>query len=140
MKRIVWSAIVPWLSLLTATAEAVEREPTALLGFDMPHGECRLTFMSDGSAFLSYGALPQSISVRAGSFDPAELEKTFRTIADPNDESRHRLSPPVGGVWFGRDEHIAWFNDEGFARTLLDRAWNNRIPEDIPVIAKACGR
>jgi hypothetical protein len=127
------------LSLLMATAEAAERAPKARLGFDMPHGECRLTVMSDGSALLSYGALPESIHVRTGSFDPTELEKTFRAISHSNDEDRHRLSPPVGSVWIGSSERLAWFNDEGLANTLIDRAWDNRLHDNIEVIAKACG-
>ena len=131
--------IASCLSLVVATTEAAERTPSALFGFDMPHGECRLTVMSDGSALLSYGALPQHINVRSGSFDPMELEKTFRTISHPNDEDRHRLSSPVGAVWFGSSERLAWFNDEGLANTLIDRAWDNRLPGDEPVIAKACG-
>ena len=136
--RFGWGTVAV-LSLLTAEGSAAEREPKALLGFDMPHGECRLTVMSDGSALLSYGALPQHISARAGSFDPTELEQTFRTISHPNDEDRHRLSPPVGAVWFGSNERLAWFNDEGLANSLIHRAWDNRRPGDEPVIAKACG-
>jgi hypothetical protein len=128
------------LSLLMATAEAAERAPKALLGFDMPHGECRLTVMSDGSALLGYGALPQQTEIRTGSLDPVELEKTFRAISHPNDEARHRLSPPVGSVWFAGNEALAWFNDEGLADTLLKRAWTNRLPGDeSPVVARACG-
>jgi hypothetical protein len=133
------ATIASCLSLVVATTEAAEREPKALLGFDMPYGECRLTVMSDGSALLSYGALPESIHVRTGSFDPTELEKTFRTISHSNDEDRHRLSPPVGSVWIGSSERLAWFNDEGLANTLIDRAWDNRLHDNIEVIAKACG-
>lgn len=128
------------LSLLTAaTATASGPTPKALFGFDMPHGECRLTVMSDGSALLSYGALPESIHVRAGSFDPAELENTLRTVSHSSDDDRHRLSPPVGSVWMGNSEQLAWFNDAGLANALFARAWSNRLPGDIALIAKACG-
>jgi hypothetical protein len=122
------------------TTAAAEQTPKALLVFDMPYGECRLTIMSDGSALLSYGALPQQTEIRAGSFEPAGLEKTFRAISDPSDDARHRLSPPVGSVQFVGNEALSWFNDEGFASTLLKRGWNNRLPGDeADVVAKACG-
>jgi len=128
------------LSLVITTAVAAERSPRALLVFDMAHGECRLTIMNDGSATLSYGALPQGVDVRAGTFDPVELESVFRTIAHADDEARHRLSPPVGSVHFAGNEALSWFNDEGLATTLLKRGWNNRLPgDDAAVVAKACG-
>lgn len=136
--RIVWGAFA-YCVLSMTTAAASEQMPKAVFGFDMPHGECRLTVMSDGSALLSYGALPESIEVRAGSFDPMELENAFRTVSHMSDEDRHRLSPPVGSVWVGNSEHLAWFNDEGLANALFARAWDNRLPGDIELIAKACG-
>jgi hypothetical protein len=114
------------------TSPAAPTEAVPVLTFDMPHGHCRVSVQHDGSARLGYGALPEWVQVRPGTFDSEALLRRFRTISRPQQqrdtEPLKPLKPPIGAVTFGLQSEPRLFNDEAFATALLRRAWEFRVP------------
>lgn len=100
---------------------------------DFPHGETRLVVWSNGKASLFYGALPQSETIRTGTFDVEELYERLRPRL-------HRSGPreewPDPHATYGmvqvkfedeseRDYLI--FNERGLAEELFGKAKQNIV-------------
>jgi hypothetical protein len=108
---------------------AAPTEAAPVLTFDMPHGHCRVSVQKDGSARLGYGALPEWVQIRPGTFDSKALLRRFKTISRSQQQRDWEpLKPPIGSVTFGLQSEPRLFNDEAFAKALLRRAWEFRAP------------
>jgi hypothetical protein len=119
--------VVACVAVFQSPAAPTEAAP--VLTFDMPHGHCRVSVQNDGSARLGYGALPEWVQVRPGTFDSEALLRRFKAISRPQQQrDREPLKPPIGAVTFGLQSEPWLFNDEAFATALLRRAWEFRVP------------
>ena len=129
--------------------EARPERNLVVVAVDMPYGACRLVVREDGTASLYYGALPQSIEVRAGTFDPVSLaaELTSRSLPSNERDERAKLAPPIGSVQLGKGNKARWFNDAGYAQRLFTLALLHRVEPDVEedsestsLVSSACAR
>lgn len=125
------------LACHASLSQALPAVPTtaAALTFDMPYGGCRLLVYRDGSAYLTYGALPVFVAIAPGSFDAAALTAEFRSrIAVSRD--RQQMPEPNGSLRFAghgeNDGEDLWFNNTEFAQSLFDRALKHRTSKAAP--------
>ena len=106
------------------------RAEAEFVSFDMPHGSCRLTVESDGSARLQFGAAVRYVNIRRGSFNLPELRAALRKVVQPAD-AWMAVPQPRGGVVFSDDGVVLPFTDEGFAQRLFQQAWDTRATTTI---------
>ena len=143
-----------WCALLIAgvfghagrsyAAESPPVRAPALLVVDMPYGGCRLVVRQDGSGSLFYGALPQSIEVGAGTFEPLNIASALKARSVPSSE-RGSLAAPVGGIQLGENSETLWFSDVSYAKSLFKRALRHRLKPTLKeqnqsrlFVSKAC--
>lgn len=134
--------------LVGGTAWAVnegESELPNALSLALPPGECRLTVRADGSAHLTYGALPWHVVAAAGSFDFERLLSELRPSAEPWPGSAETADEWVAAVFPGSST-VALVRDSVMVRALMVQAWQARVEMAEPhfargeeVIRKACG-
>jgi hypothetical protein len=110
----------------SAWAQSALKDVPKTLTIDMPYGACRVTVLEDGSAMLFYGALPQHVRVKNGTFNVDDLNASIRNHLRV-EADRLKLVPPVGSVRLGSQAETLWFNDEAFAKSIFHKAWVNRL-------------
>lgn len=124
------ASVVIALCLATSGAQA-QTNPAPSLSVDMPHGGCRLTVAQDGTASISFGAMPRFVRVGPGAFSFESLVKNLREKSYPQNAQR----PPgitVGSVSLPASEELLFIHDEAFVKSLLQRAWRARVIPTTP--------
>jgi len=100
-----------------------------LVSVDMPHGGIRLDVDRDGTARLTYGALPEFCKVRDAVFSfediRAGLEKRIAGQADPESQGMQCTAH----FFYGPGEYTQHYvTDQEYVYGLIARAMDNRVP------------
>ncbi|MBN2085140.1 MAG: hypothetical protein JW748_07920 [Anaerolineales bacterium] len=104
------------------------------ISLDFPHGETRLTVRRDGRARLSYGALPEWLTVESGVFDAGQLAEELRPLLKDMVASEERpIGQPFGMVSCqyrdgGSGEYYLFHGE--FAEGLFVTACRNLVAEE----------
>ena len=101
------------------------------LSVDMPHGGCRLTIFDHGGGSISYGAMPRSAVVAAGTFDIGEMASSL--AAHSHAQAQVPIRPESGSVSLPGSSELRSIDDASLVRTLLEQAWKARV---VPATAR----
>jgi hypothetical protein len=141
-----WLAVtVTFVTLIIGlSAPSAESNLDRRLNINMPSGRCSLNVFVDGSASLSFGAMPRWAQIAKGTFDFEQLVAALSTRSFPTSDSKPS-GVPQGTTSLPGKNDLMYFYDLAFARSLFDQAWQARIApndpgevEDHAWVAKSC--
>ncbi len=115
-------------AVLALAACQAETDRVESVSLDFPYGESRLLVRREGNARLFYGALPQSLTIREGTFDIDRLMTDLRSRLQEVVTGDRMAGRPFGTVSLTFENGSArdyFLYDGEFAEGLLVTACRN---------------